>query len=72
MSRDKDKVTVLKGTGIGPLISVEEGRKRLDDYMRDHPEPSDPTDHEALCREVREMLGDTPEEAECGCKKEDK
>jgi hypothetical protein len=27
-----------------------------------------PEKDEALCREVREMLGDTPEEAECGCR----
>jgi hypothetical protein len=56
-----------KGAGLGPLVTLEEGRKRLSDYMADHP-PHDPTDHTALCREVREMLGDTPEEAECGCR----
>ena len=47
MSEKKDKVSVLKGTGIGPTVSLEEGLKRLDDYMRENP--------------VREMLGISPE-----------
>lgn len=65
MSEKKDKVSVLKGTGIGPTVSLEEGRKRLDDYMRNQPD-----EQIDICREVREMLGDTPEEAECGCREQ--
>ena len=41
-------------------------RKRLEDLVPKP--PTDAMDHTALCREVREMLGDTPEEAECGCR----
>lgn len=61
-----DDIETTKGASIGPLLPLTEGRKRLNDYARD--KPHDPSDHTALCREVREMLGDTPEEAECGCR----
>lgn len=62
-----DEVEKSKGSGLGPLLTPEEGRKRLEDYARSAPVEDE---HTALCREVREMLGDTPEEAECGCKAE--